>query len=165
MNLKQAFETAIKGEMEGRELYKAAAEKTDDKKAKEVFSMLAEEEQTHLDTLVKLANEYEEGKDVQVPDLPAPRSFEDAESPIFTKEFKDKVGNKDFEMATLSIGIKLELESEKFYKEMGQASGQSKLKEFFNYLADWEHGHYEYLNQQIGFLNSYYTNKYSFFRF
>ncbi len=165
MDLKQAFETAIKGEMEGRELYKAAAGKTDDKKAKEVFQMLSDEEQSHLDTLVKLANEYQEGKDVSIPDLPKPTSFEDAESPIFTREFKDKVTDKDFEMATLSIGIKLELESEKFYKEMAQAADQSKLKEFFNYLADWEKGHYDYLNKQIGFLNSYYTNKYSFFRF
>ncbi|MFW5711964.1 MAG: ferritin-like domain-containing protein [Spirochaetia bacterium] len=165
MDLKQAFETAIKGEMEGRELYKAAAEKTDDQKAKDVFQMLADEEQSHLDTLVKLANEYQEGKDVSIPELPKPTSFEDAESPIFTREFKDKVTDKHFEMATLSIGIKLELESEKFYKEMAQSADQPKLKEFFNYLADWEKGHYDYLNKQIGFLNSYYTNKYSFFRF
>ena len=34
MDLKQAFETAIKGEIEGRELYKAVAEKTDDKRPK-----------------------------------------------------------------------------------------------------------------------------------
>ena len=165
MDLKQAFETAIKGEMEGRELYKAAAEKTDDKKAKQVFKMLSDEEQSHLDTLVKLANEYQEGKDVSIPDLPKPTSFEDAESPIFTREFKDKVTDKHFEMATLSIGIKLELESEKFYKEMAQSADQPKLTEFFNYLADWEKGHYDYLQQQIGFLDSYYTNKYSFFRF
>lgn len=165
MDLKQAFETAIKGEMEGRELYKAAAEKTDDKKAKQIFQMLSDEEQSHLDTLVKLANEYQEGKDVSIPDLPKPTSFEDAESPIFTREFKDKVTDKHFEMATLSIGIKLELESEKFYKEMAQSADQPNLKEFFNYLADWEQGHYEYLQKQIGFLDSYYTNKYSFFRF
>lgn len=165
MDLKQAFETAIKGEIEGRELYKAAADKTDDKKAGKVFKMLADEEQTHLDTLVKLATEYSEGRDVTVPDLPKPTTFEDAESPIFTREFKDKVGNKDFEMSTMSIGIKLELESEKFYKEMAQASDQDKLKEFFNYLADWERGHYDYLQKQIGFLDSYYKNKYSFFRF
>lgn len=163
MNLKEALQTAIKGEIEGRELYKAAAEKTGDKKAKKVFAMLAEEEQKHLDTLVKIAKEYDEGKEISSPDLPAPASFEDAESPIFSREFKDKVA--DFDMSALSIGIKLELESEKFYRDTAKDTGVEKVKSLFNRLADWEKGHYDYLQKQIGFLNSYYTNKYSFFRF
>jgi len=165
MDLKEAFQTAITGEIEGRELYKAAADKTSDKKARESFQMLADEEQKHLDTLVKLAREYDEGKDVEIPDLPRPTSFQDAESPIFSKEFKQTVADKHFEMATLSIGIKLELESEKFYRQMAKEAGVPKLEGLFNHLADWERGHYNYLNKQIGFFQSYYTNKYSFFRF
>lgn len=165
MDLKEAFQTAITGEIEGRELYKAAADKTTDKKAAENFRMLADEEQKHLDTLITLAQQYAEGKEVTVPDLPRPTSFQDAESPIFSKEFKQTIADKHFEMATLSIGIKLEVESEKFYREMAKAAGQPKLAEFFNYLADWEKGHYDFLKKQFGFFESYYTNKYSFFRF
>lgn len=163
MDLKKALQTAIKGELEGRELYKAAAEKTSDKKAKKVFSMLAEEEQKHLDTLVKMAKEYNEGGDISSPDLPSPASFEDAESPIFSREFKDKVA--DFDMTALSIGIKLELESEKFYRDTARDTGVEKVKTLFNRLAEWEKEHYNYLHKQIGFFNSYYTNKYSFSRF
>lgn len=165
MDLKEAFQTAITGEIEGRELYKAASEKTNDKKAKKSFALLADEEQKHLDTLVSLAQEYQEGSEVKVPDLPAPASFEDAESPIFSKEFKQTVADKHFEMATLSIGIKLELESEKFYRKMAEIADQPKLKDFFNYLADWEKGHYDFLNKQFGFFENYYSAKYSFFRF
>lgn len=163
MDLKKALQTAIKGELEGRELYKAAAEKTSDKKAKKVFSMLAEEEQKHLDTLVKMAKEYNEGGDISSPDLPSPASFEDAESPIFSREFKDKVA--DFDMTALSIGIKLELESEKFYRDTAMGTGVEEMKTLFNRLAEWEKEHYNYLQKQIGFFNSYYTNKYSFSRF
>jgi rubrerythrin len=164
MDMKEALKTAIKGEIEGRELYKTTAEKTDDKKAKEVFQMLADEEQKHLDSLVEIARDYEEGKDIKVPDLPQPASFEDAESPIFTREFKDHVADKNFEMASLSIGIKLELESEKSYREMAGEAKHDKLKNFFNFLADWEKGHYEYLQQQVGFLESYFSSKWSLFR-
>lgn len=163
MDTKEALQTAIKGEIEGRELYRAAAEKTGDKKAKEVFTMLAQEEQRHLDTLVKVAEEYDEGKDISVPDLPAPAFFEDAESPIFSREFKNKVA--DFDMSALSIGIKLELESEKFYRDTAENTKMEQIRNLFTRLADWERGHYNNLQKQIGFLNSYYTNKYSFFRF
>ncbi|HDQ13322.1 MAG TPA: hypothetical protein ENN41_00710 [Sediminispirochaeta sp.] len=136
MDLKKAFQTAISGEIEGRELYQAAAEKTSDKKAREQFALLAQEEQKHLDTLVKMAEDYSQGKKVSPPDLPKPADFQDAQSPIFTKEFKQTIADKHFEMATLSIGIKLELESEKFYRETADNIEDQDLKFFFNYLAD-----------------------------
>ena len=163
MDLQQALQTAMKGEIEGRELYNAAAEKTGDDKAKEVFSMLANEEQAHLDSLIQIAEDYEAGKEMSVPELKAPASFEDAESPIFTREFKEKVA--DFDMSALSIGMKLELESERTYREMAEAAEQSQLKQLFTRLADWEKGHFDYLQQQQGFLERYYKQKYSFFRF
>ncbi len=164
MDMQEALKTAIKGEIEGRELYQTSAEKTDDKKAKEVFQMLADEEQKHLDSLVDIAKDYEEGKDIEVPDLPKPATFEDAESPIFTREFKEHVHNKNFEMASLSIGIKLELESEKMYREMAEEAKEQKLKNFFKFLADWEKGHYEYLQKQVSYLESYFYSKWSLFR-
>ncbi len=163
MELKDALQTAITGEVEGRELYRAAAEKTSDKKAKKIFTMLADEEQSHHDSLVQMAKEYAEGKGISTPDLPAPMSFEDAESPIFTREFKDKVA--DFDMTALSIGMKLELESENFYREAAGDAGDKAVKDLFNRLADWEKGHFENLRKQVGFFKSYYENKYSFFRF
>ncbi|MFP4374728.1 MAG: ferritin family protein [Spirochaetaceae bacterium] len=136
MDLKEALQTAIKGEVEGRELYRAAAEKTGDKKAKEIFTMLADEEQKHYDSLVQMAQEYAEGKSISTPDLPAP-----------------------------NIGMKLELESENFYREAAGEAGDQKVKDLFNRLADWENGHFETLRKQVGFFKSYYENKYSFFRF
>lgn len=163
MDLREALLTAIKGEIEGRDLYKAAAEKTRDKKAKKVFTLLSDEEQSHLNSLVQIAKEYEEGKELSIPDLPSPASFEDAQSPIFTPEFKNKVA--DFDMSALSIGIKLELESEKFYRDVARQAESDTIRNLFERLADWEHGHYEYLQKQIGFFESYYTEKYSLFRF
>jgi len=51
MDLKQAFEKAMKGEIEGRELYTVAAERSRDDQAKEVFLFLAREEDSHLEAL------------------------------------------------------------------------------------------------------------------
>jgi rubrerythrin len=163
MDLQNVFQTAIKSEIEGRELYKTAGEKTADAKAKKVFKMLSDEEQMHLDKLMEMAKEYQAGKVIREIELPFPASFEDAESPIFTREFKDKVS--DFDMSALSIGIKLEIESEKFYRDAAAGASQKEVKDLFNRLADWERGHYDFLQKQISFFESYYTLKYSSYRF
>ncbi len=164
MDLKEAFEVAMQGEVEGRELYRVAAQQTDDKKAKEVFMSLSNDEDMHLHFLKKLYAEYEKGKEIELPELPKIREFDDAESPIFTREFKKFVKEKDFEMTTLSIGMKLELEAAQFYKDMAKQSDSEKLKEFFSYLAKWEEGHFEALKKQKGYFEEYYKSKYSFFR-
>lgn len=165
MEIKESLKTAIRGEIEGRELYRAAAEKTTDKKAKQNFTLLANEEQKHLETLVQLADQYEEGMDLKIPPFPKPTRFEDAQSPIFTREFKEKIEDKHFEMATLSIGMKLEAESEKFYRETAQSIKDPELKHLFEDLANWEKGHWEYLSTQIKFFENYYSAPYSMARF
>ncbi len=163
MDLVNVLQMAVNAEIEGRELYKTASEKTSDEKAKKVFKMLADEEQTHIDNIVQMAKDYKAGKELTMPDLPAPASFEDAESPIFTREFKEKVS--DFDMTALNIGIKLELESEKFYKEAAVEASEKAVKDLFNHLAEWEHGHYEFLKNQVSFFESYYKLKNSLYRF
>ncbi len=164
MELKEAFEMAMQGEIEGRELYRVAAQQTEDKKAKEVFMSLSNDEDMHLHFLKKLYEEYTKGGDITLPDLPKIREFDDAESPIFTKEFKKFVKNMDFEMTTLSIGMKLELEAAQFYKDMAKQADNDKLKEFFLYLAKWEEGHFDALKKQKSYFGEYYKSKYSFYR-
>lgn len=165
MDLKQAFKEAIRGEIEGRELYAMAAEKTADPKAKQVFANLSQEENLHFEYLQKLGEAHFSGKPVEVPKLARIETFADAESPIFTREFKDFVKDRHFEVAALSIGIKLELESSAAYRKMAEAAGDKGLKEFFQDLAAWEEGHYEALKRQIGFFQELYETKNSLYRF
>jgi len=164
MDLKEAFEMAMQGEIEGRELYRVAARQTEDKKAKDVFMRLANDEDMHLAFLRKLSKDYNEGKKMELPELPKVTEFDDAKSPIFTREFKQFVKDKDFEIATLSIAMKLELEASRFYREMSEIAEDEKLKDFFMYLSKWEDSHFDALKRQKGFFEEYYKAKYSFFR-
>ena len=165
MDLKQAFKQAIQGEIEGRELYAMAAEKVSDAKAKEVFGKLSSDENLHLEYLQKMAEAYFKGQPVEVPKIGKLESFADAESPIFTREFKAFVKDRHFEMATLSIGIKLELEASAAYREMAKNVEDKAMKQFFLDLAAWEEGHYQALKKQIAFLKEFYETKNSLFRF
>jgi rubrerythrin len=165
MDLREAIETALRGEIEGRELYKAAAERTSDRRAEKVFNMLAREEDSHFGILKDIAAQQMDGAEVTVPCLPPPGTFEDAESPIFTREFRQAVSEKHFEMSALSIGMKLELESVKAYRDMARTTSRPDLQSLFRELAQWEQGHFEQLRKQVGFLESHYTASYSPFRF
>jgi rubrerythrin len=165
MDFKEAFKQAIRGEIEGRELYAMAADKVSDAKAKEVFSNLSKEENLHFEYLQKLAEAYFSGQPLEVPKLEKLETFADAQSPIFTREFKEFVKDRHFEVATLSIGIKLELEAAAAYREMAKNAEGEDLKRFFQELAEWEDGHYQALRRQISFLQEYYETKNSLFRF
>jgi len=165
MQLKKILKEAMQGELEGRELYNMAAEKVSDKKAKQVFEHLAQEEYSHYKTLQKIAEEYSAGKSITLGKLSKPETFEDAESPIFTREFKDFLKDKHFEMSALSIGMKLELESSRKYKEMAIMTDDKTLKDFFLYLSEWEDGHYQAFKKQIDFFQENYETQNSLYRF
>ena len=89
MDLKKAFGTAMKGEIEGRELYRMVSEQTDDPQAKDVFKYLAEEENKHFETLEKMYHSTLKGEEINIPDLPRLVEFKDVESPIFSENFKN----------------------------------------------------------------------------
>jgi rubrerythrin len=159
MDLKKAVALAMKGEIEGRELYRMASLKTEDGKAKEVFAYLAEEENKHYEWLRGM---YESPTGFEMPRMEKLARFEDASSPIFSREFKNGIGGKHFEMSALSIAVRLELEASRFYKKTADECEDKTLKTFFSSLAEWENGHYRALNQEIRFLEDEYFQSNNF---
>jgi rubrerythrin len=163
MDLKQVFEKAMQGEIEGRELYVIAAERSKDTKAREVFSFLAQEEDSHFEALKGMYHSYLRDEELPIPELPRLVDFEDATSPIFSREFKKSLEGKHFEMSALSIALKLEKDSFQFYGSMADESDDAKLKAFFEKLSAWEKDHYDALNREIAYLEGdYFTeNRFS----
>ena len=162
MDLKKAFGTAMKGEIEGRELYRMVSERTDDPQAREVFKYLAEEENKHFETLEKMYHSTLKGEEINIPDLPRLVEFKDVESPIFSENFKNRIGQSHFEMSALSIALRLERDASDFYKKMAEGSSDSGLKDFFKNLADWEEDHYRAIHREIQFLEEEYYQKNNF---
>ncbi len=165
MELKELFTMAIQGEIEGRELYLAASKTTKDKKAKKVFLNLSREEDSHIQALQDIAKKTIKGGPVKIPELAPLQSFDDAKSPIFTQEFKTAIKDKHYEISTLRIGMKLEAESAKFYRNFAKKVEQPEVKKFLQFLAKWEADHYDQLKRQVGFFEDAYTTQNSMFRF
>lgn len=152
MELKEILKTAMRSELEGRELYKAIAEKTDDEKAKQVFLAMSLEEQNHFTILQEILKHVTKKEEYDIKELEKKIDFENSESPIFSKEFKNRIKEKHYEMSALSIAIKLEYDSFKFYSQAENQVEEKGLKQFFHYLAEWEKTHYDALNKQMKYL-------------
>jgi len=165
MDLKGALQHAMKAEIEGRELYRIASERSDDKKAEKMFLFLSQEEDSHFEALKGMYEAYLKGDELSFPELPRIADFSHAESPIFSPSFKERIAGKHWEMSALSIALKLEQDSIRYYRRMADEAGDGRLKDFFLELSDWEKTHSEALSQELTYLQEEYWEKNNFVPF
>ena len=144
----RGLQQAMRTEQEGYHFYMMAANSTKDEKAKDIFSNLAKEEADHLRFLkAQRKSILEEGKVDKDIVLGKPRDLS-GPNPIFSDDLCTRIGEAHYEMTALSIGIQLEINSEKYYRKPAEDSGHPEVARFFNELADWESGHYNALLKQ-----------------
>jgi rubrerythrin len=139
---------ALRAERDGYEFYTAAAGRSADDGARELFSHLAEEERRHYDALQREYRAILDGSrwDEQVR-LGEPWSPQTA-SGVFSERFRDRIGERHLEMSALSIGILLEEDAERFYRAAAKAETDAAIRGFLLELADWELGHLRMLTRE-----------------
>jgi rubrerythrin len=165
--LLKVVKNAIRVENDGYQFYRLAEEKTKDSKGKEVFSSLAKDETNHMQILKSLYQNIKEKGEYKFDEHQDMKHILEttSESPIFSKEFKERVQQAQFEMTALSIGILLEKNSIEFYKKAAKESEDKEVKMLFDYLADWEGEHLRALVQQQKFLQEDYWTEARFYPF
>lgn len=144
----EGLKKAMQAEADGHNFYMLAAKNTKDKKGKEVFISLAKDESIHLDYLKAQYQSFlktgEPDKEVKL----GKSKTRPGKSPIFSNEFKKRLGKAQLEMTALSIGAQLELNAIEFYRQESQKANIPAVKAFYSELAEWESGHYELLVRQ-----------------
>ena len=147
---------AILTEHTGNQFYETAAEKTTDKQGQEVFRMLAAEEALHQQWLKQQYAFISAGKHPEpLVDTTAGAVFDD-ESPVFSRELKDRIGEAHWEMTALSVGLQLELATIERYRGLASEAGVPELEHFFLRLMHWEEGHARALERQSKLLRDAY---------
>ena len=153
------LQQAMRTETDGYHFYTMAANAVQDPKGKEVFDRLAQDELSHLRFLNRQYKSFtQHGK----PDAKAqlgPRGEWAGDNPIFSEKIHKRLDEAHFEMSALSIGIQLELGSERFYRQEAEAAEDPAVKKFFTELAEWESGHYHALLKQQESLKEEYWSK------
>jgi rubrerythrin len=159
----EGLKIALQTELNGIQFYRVAAEKTEDKKGKEVFTKLANDEIEHFKELQRHYQSLtSSNKWAPSISLGEASSMSEEKSPIFSAELKERIKKKHFEMSALSIGAMLEVNSIDFYRKMKEETDDPIAKDLFSKLQKWEQGHLEAITRQLDILKEEYWAEQNF---
>ena len=144
MTLEEAIVNAIEYENRIRDVYHKASEACADPKGKQVLSVLANEEQTHVAYLQQRLNEWRKDGKVQIPDLataiPAPDAIS-AGAKVLADRMRDKaIKASDDEIALLAEALEVEAETSRFYESLVRDLPEEH-RPLFERFVEIEQGH------------------------
>lgn len=137
-------EDVLKGalllEERGRAFYEHAARMANSPGAKEVFSLLAREEERHKEYLAQLLGDLlRQGEVERVPQLTV-----DVTSAVLAEDVRREIEAAGFEAAAIYAGMALEERAVAFYTEKAK-SAPPQLAQLYTTLAKWEQSHLDLL--------------------
>jgi rubrerythrin len=132
---------AILLERRGKAFYTNVAEKSDSVAAKEIFTMMAEEEEEHIKFLSRQFSHYSKTNEFLKNSTVQEASHDELALKILTDEIKKQISAASFEAAAISAAMDFETRAVKIYSERAEAATDVNEKELYKMLADWETGH------------------------
>ena len=131
-------------EKRGKAFYEMVAQQTKSDDVKKIFSMMAEEEQTHVEFLSKQFASYNKNQKFDKIELKADAGIVDE---ILSGDIKKQISAASFEAAAISAAIDMETKAIEVYSKQAAAATDPNEKELFSWLADWERGHHKVLHE------------------
>jgi rubrerythrin len=141
-------------ETDGYTFYSMTAERATKPAVQELFSKLASDEVQHQAFLKSVAKNYDEKGvaafhfDAKIPEARA------IASQIFTGRFREQAAGAQFELAVLSIGMTLESNAIKYFSTAARQATDQEVREFYQFLTDWEQQHYDSLQNIFNMVRS-----------
>ncbi len=139
------LKTAVLLERRGKAFYTHSARMSENSSVKKIFEMMAEEEDAHIDFLVKQFksfsnnNRFLEVKDIQEQD--------DDMMEILSEKVKTEISAAGFEAAALSAAIDFENRAIEVYSNRANEATDPNEKEMYHMLANWEKSHHHLLHK------------------
>ena len=138
-NVLDILKQAILLETRGKAFYKKFAEQAENSAVRDVFELMADEEQKHINTLAEQFKAYNRDKKF------VRGSFDDADtsqvaSKVLTQEIKEKIS-----AAAISAAIAMEERAVKLYSENAETAADPEAKNLYAWLTHWEREHLNFL--------------------
>jgi len=154
----EALQLAIQMEVEGKEFYQQASQKSNNKLVKELFQNLANEEDVHRKKFEEIYEALKKGQDW--PDVEPPSEKAKRIKSIFaeaTKELGSKIKVANSELEAVKTAMDMESKTYDLYRSRSEQSTLPAERRFYQALAAEERGHhlalldsYEYLTDPAG---------------
>ena len=153
-NALEILRGAMQLEREGRDFYLKAAEATRDEKARETFTILADDEEKHYN-LVKRQHDAL-SMDNRWIDLPEVRRVRiDLDRPLFPKgkeALERVVTPRSSDLDALLFGLDIENRSYDLYRRAALETRGTPGRAMFEFLAAQERGHFDILMMRYEYL-------------
>ncbi|MBE0661961.1 MAG: ferritin family protein [Bacteroidales bacterium] len=140
------LKTAILLEKRGKAFYETVAEKTGDEDVRKIFSIMAKEEQLHIEFLAQHYKNYEKTGKFEVVSI-APKADESIADMVLSTEITNRLSASGFEAAAISAAIDMETKAIEVYSKRAKDSSDQVEKDLYNFLANWEKGHHKILHE------------------
>jgi rubrerythrin len=148
-----ALTRALRFEKQGKRFFAAAAAKSSDAFARQVFELLAVLEDKHMQDILAISRKLEEdGKFPAVSSAPS-----EARMRMFQRETrrirKEKTISGDA-AAAMRKALGFEAEGREMYRRMAEGAGHPQEKKFFRLLSAEEGKHFEVVYEYVDFLEA-----------
>ncbi|MCU0303031.1 MAG: ferritin family protein [Thermoanaerobaculales bacterium] len=148
--IREVLKKAYQIEVDGYTFYSMVADRAEKAAVRELFEKLARDEVQHKAFITGVMGSYEdrgvEAFNIQRRD-PALKAFSDT---IYTEAFRAQARDAEFEMGVLSIGMTLETRAIQYFSGAARSATEAEVRDFYQFLADWEKGHLEALQRLYG---------------
>lgn len=137
----EILKMAILMEHRGKAFYKKVAEQTDNEEIKNIFNIMADEEQTHIEYLSDQFVYYKKNKKINPDKVSLAQADDSIAKTILSSDLKKKLSSVGYEAAAISAAIDMEKKAIAVYSERAQSATDQSEKELYTWLANWENDH------------------------
>jgi len=138
---------AILLERRGKAFYTMAARQTQSEAAKKIFTMMAEEEDDHIEYLSRQFAHYQKTHEFLENEEYVEDPEEEVTMKVLTDEIKSQITAASFEAAAISAAMDFEERAVAIYSERAEQASDPHEKELYEMLTEWEKGHHKWLHK------------------
>jgi rubrerythrin len=133
---------AIILEYRGKALYQSVTPDTGSPGVKELFDMLAEEEDNHIKVLNQQFQSISKGGKFDAHGIEGLSVNGDSvAAKILTEKIVKEISGAGYEAAVISAALEFEKKAVEFYSQQVEKADSEEEKKIFLWLSDWEKGH------------------------
>ena len=136
------LKNAILLEKRGKAFYRSVANQSTDANVKDFFETMAAEEVEHVKILSDQFKNYRQTGKFKASDTSTMGAIAQT---VLSPEVKDRIAAADFEAAAISAAMLMEERAIALYSGRAQESQDPEEKKLYQWLADWEKEHLEFL--------------------
>ncbi len=136
------LKNAILLETRGEAFYRTAANQSTNSDVKAFFETMADEEVQHVKILSDQFKAFKETGRFKAPDISETGTISHK---VLTPEVKASIAAADFEAAAISAAMLMEERAITLYTNRGKEAQDPEEQKLYQWLADWEKEHLEFL--------------------